>query len=329
MNNQYPNNYNAQNMQAIPQSMADDEIDLRELFAVIWKGKWLIILITAVFAVGAVLFALSQPNIYKSEVLLAPASEDANKMGALASQFGGLASLAGINMGGGGGDKTTLTLAVLNSRKFINQFVNKHALKVTLFAGESWSEATGELVLDAEIYDAQKQSWLREVDPGKSAEPTDWEVYKEFKKIYAISTDKETGMITISIESLSPIVAKKWLEQLVKDINAEMRAKDLHDSERNIRYLKKNLQQTDYADMQTVFYQLIEQELKTQMLAQVQAEYAFKIIDPAVVAEEKSKPKRALIAVLGTLLGGMLGVMLVLVHHFMSKEDDLEKSENE
>lgn len=322
MNNQYPNDYNAQEMQALPQAIADDEIDLRELFAVIWKGKWLIILITSVFAVGAVLFALSQPNIYKSEVLLAPASEDANKMGALASQFGGLASLAGINMGGGGGDKTTLTLAVLNSRKFINQFVNKHTLKIALFAGESWNEATGEFVLDTEIYDAENKTWLREVDPGKSAEPTDWEVYKEFKKIYAISSDKETGMITISIESLSPIIAKQWLDKLVKDINAEMREKDLFDSERNIEYLKKNLQQTDYADMQTVFYQLIEQELKTQMLAQVQAEYAFKIIDPAVVAEEKSKPKRALIVVLGSLLGGMLSVMLVLVRYFMRKNKE-------
>lgn len=328
MDNQYPNHYKTPNMQALPQTMADDEIDLRELFVVIWKGKWLIILITFIFAVGAVFFALSQPNIYKSEVLLAPVTEDSNKMSALASQFGGLASLAGINMGSSGGDKTTLTLAVLNSRKFINQFVNKHVLKIALFAGKSWNESTGQLVLDTEIYDSEKQIWLREVDPGKSPEPTDWEVYKEFKKIYAITTDKETGMITISIESLSPIIAKQWLDKLVKDINAEMREKDLFDSERNIKYLKKNLEQTDYADMQTVFYQLIEQELKTQMLAQVQAEYAFKIIDPAVAAEEKSKPKRALIAVLGTLLGGMLGVMLVLVRHFMRKEENIETARN-
>ncbi|MBE8233540.1 MAG: LPS O-antigen length regulator, partial [Endozoicomonadaceae bacterium] len=33
------------------------------------------------------------------------------------------------------------------------------------------------------------------------------------------------------------------------------------------------------------------------------------------------KPKRALICVLGTLLGGMLGVMIVLIRHFVRKED--------
>jgi len=42
----------------------------------------------------------------------------------------------------------------------------------------------------------------------------------------------------------------------------------------------------------------------------------FKTIDPAVVPEEKSEPKRALICVLGTLLGGMLSVLIVLVRHY-------------
>ncbi len=57
-----------------PQSQStDDEIDLRELFGALWKGKWIIIATTFVFAVGAILYALSLPNIYKSDALLAPA----------------------------------------------------------------------------------------------------------------------------------------------------------------------------------------------------------------------------------------------------------------
>ena len=50
----------------------DDEIDLRELFATIWAGKLLIIGITSLFAVLAVVYALMQPNIYRSEALLSP-----------------------------------------------------------------------------------------------------------------------------------------------------------------------------------------------------------------------------------------------------------------
>ena len=81
-------------------NIADDEIDLRELFTAIWQGKWIIIAITTLFAVASVFYAINQPNIYKSEALLAPAEQDQQGgLGALAGQFGGLASLAGVNLG--------------------------------------------------------------------------------------------------------------------------------------------------------------------------------------------------------------------------------------
>ena len=54
----------------------DDEIDLRELFAVLWAGKTKIIAITAVFAIASVIYALSVPNQYKATALLAPAQQD-------------------------------------------------------------------------------------------------------------------------------------------------------------------------------------------------------------------------------------------------------------
>lgn len=77
--------------------------------------------------------------------------------------------------------------------------------------------------------------------------------------------------------------------------------------------------------MQQVFYQLIESETRTVMLANAQREYVFKTIDPAVVPQEKSAPKRALIAVLATMLGGILGVFVVLIRAFIrnGKQDDI------
>jgi LPS O-antigen subunit length determinant protein (WzzB/FepE family) len=52
------------------------------------------------------------------------------------------------------------------------------------------------------------------------------------------------------------------------------------------------------------------------MLAKASPEYAFVTVSPAMVPEEKTQPKRALICILGTLLGGMLSVLLVLVRHY-------------
>ncbi len=108
------------------QVAADDEIDLRELFSALWKGKWVILLFTVVFAAGGVFYALSQPNTYKATAVLASASESGKGgMATMAAQFGGLASLAGINLGGGGADNKAMALAVLQSRLFINAFIHK------------------------------------------------------------------------------------------------------------------------------------------------------------------------------------------------------------
>ena len=52
----------------LPQGF-DDEIDLRELFSVLWDGKVWISAITAAAAAISVFVALSLPNIYESKAL--------------------------------------------------------------------------------------------------------------------------------------------------------------------------------------------------------------------------------------------------------------------
>lgn len=305
-----------------PYQQHDDEIDLKELFIALWKGKWIIIFTTFVFAVGGVLYALSQPNTYKAEAVLASASSSqSGGLAAMASQFGGLASLAGISLGGGGTDDKGMALAVLQSRQFINAFIHKYDLLVPLMAGEKWDVNQGKLLLNTEIYNEETQEWLREVEAGESPEPTDWQAYKKFKTMIAINDAKDTGLITLSITHLSPTIAKQWVDWLVVDLNAWVKTESLDDTRRNISYLEEQIEKTNIADMQSVFYQLIEEQTKSLMLAEVQDEFAFKVIDPAVVPEEKAGPKRALICVIATLLGGMLGVAIVLVRFAFAKKD--------
>jgi uncharacterized protein involved in exopolysaccharide biosynthesis len=302
---------------------SDDEIDLKELFLALWKGKWLILLTTAIFAAGGVFYALSLPNIYKAEAVLAPAQEGGKSgLAGMAAQFGGLASLAGINIGGGSTDSKAMALATLQSRQFINAFIHKHELLVPLMAAKEWNAGSGELVIDPEVYNVDTQEWVREVEPGKSPQPSDWEAYKRFKAdILAVGEAKDTGLVTLSVNHYSPEVAQQWVTWLVEDLNSWMKEKSLGETKRNIGYLEQQLQKTKVADMQSVFYQLIEEQTKNLMLAEVDNEFAFKTIDPAVVPEERAKPKRSLICVLATLLGGMLGVAVVLVRFAFRKYD--------
>ncbi|MBO2551816.1 Wzz/FepE/Etk N-terminal domain-containing protein [Shewanella algae] len=304
-------------------TMRDDEIDLRELFAVIWQGKWLISGVTLVFAVASVVIALMMPNIYKSEALLAPASEEqgAGGLAGLASQFGGLASMAGINLGGSGGsDKTQLAIEVLKSRQFIGDFIEKHQILPELMAVDRWHMDSNTVSFAHDIYDEESKNWVRKVNPPYQSKPSLQEAYKAFSKILVVNKQKESGMVKISIEHQSPSIAKQWVDWLIADINQTMKERDVKEANRSTVFLNKQIELTNIADIRTILYKLIEDQAKTIMFAEVRDEYVFKTIDPAFIPEEKAKPNRALICILGTMLGGMLSVMVVLIRHFVGKK---------
>ncbi|EJE4554110.1 Wzz/FepE/Etk N-terminal domain-containing protein [Vibrio parahaemolyticus] len=310
-----------------PQS-TDDEIDLRELFKALWKGKWIVIVTTFTFAIGSALYALSLPNIYKADALLAPAeSSNGGGLSKMAGQLGGLAALAGVNFGASESSQTDLAVQVMKSRQFVEAFINKHDLLVPLMAAKDWDLANNKLIVDEDLYNPTTGKWLREPNGLRGAAPTAQEAFEVFsKEVLNVSQDKESGLYTVSVKNYSPYIAQQWVNWLIEEINKVMRERTIAEASQNLAYLNTQLQKTAVADMQSTFYKLIEEQTKSLMLAEVQEEFIFKVVDPAVVPELKDGPKRALICVLGTLLGGMLGVAIVLMRFAFRKEDteDLE-----
>jgi uncharacterized protein involved in exopolysaccharide biosynthesis len=298
------------------------EIDLRELVGAIWQGKLVIICITTIFAIGSVFFALSKPDEYKATAILAPVSNSSGSaLSGLAGQFGGLASLAGVSFGGGNGDdKITLAIELLKTWGFLDTFIRDNQIEVEVFAAKGWNREYNQLVLDSNVYDLKNKKWVRVVsDPskGQKPEPSSWELFGALEGRVSINQDKKTGLIILSVEYFSPFIAKEWVDKLVYMINNHFQEQDREDALKNISYLRKQIDKTNIEAMKSVFYQLIEEQTKALMLAEVNDEYVFKVLSSARVAEEKSKPGRALIAILGTMLGGILSIFVVLVRHIL------------
>lgn len=306
----------SENINPSQPTVADDEIDLRELFAAIWQGKWIIIAVTAVFAVASVFYALSLPNIYKSEALLAPASEQ--KSAGLSGQLGGLAALAGVNLGSGAGvDKTALAIEIIKSRDFLGRFIEKRIQLQDLMAVKSWDLASNTLNYDAEVYDLNNQQWLREAKPPRQAKPSIQEAYKVLSDKLNISTDATTGMVKLSVEHISPFIAQRWVQMLVADLNLEMKTRDIEEAEKSIAYLQQQISQTNISDLRAALYSLVEEQTKTLMLANVREEYALKVIDKPIVPEEKAKPARPIIVIVFTFLGGFMAIILVILRYYL------------
>jgi len=300
----------------------DDEIDLRELFSVLWSAKKKIIGITMVFAVFSVALALWLPNQYKATVVLAPAQQQSGGLASALGRVGGLASLAGLNIGSGESSDSQIAQEIMGSWSFIDKFIVENDLAVEVYAASRWREKQNELAIDDDIYDVASQEWLIEDDDTDELRPpTSWELYKEFVDRITISEDSRTGLVSVSIEYFSPYMAQAWVDLYVQAINSHMQSREVVKVSRNIEYLQNQISKTAITEMQEVFFVLVEEQIKAKMVAEASPDYAFVAVSPSMVPEENSQPKRALICILGTLLGGMLSVLLVLVMHYAKKSD--------
>jgi len=153
------------------------------------------------------------------------------------------------------------------------------------------------------------------------AAPSSWELFKKFEEKLIVEADKRTGLVSVSIEYYSPQIAKQWMDLYVESINRFMQQRQVNKVTRNIAYLQEQIGKTSIAEMQEVFYSIIEEQTKSKMLAEASPDYVFVAVGPSMVPELKSQPGRALICILSTLLGGMLSVLLVLVTYYARKSD--------
>jgi len=284
-----------------------DEIDLREIWKLLFDNRLLLGKITGVCTLFAVILAFSITPVYRAETLLAPVEQDkSNSLAAIVGQFGGLAELAGINAGGLE-NNVDESIATLKSRELTASFLQEEGILPILFPNR---------------WDDKKKKWKKywwdfsDRDP----KPTNWAAYNIFDKdIREVSIDKKTGLVTVSIEWKDPELAAKWANDIVARVNKERQQDAIEESVKRIKYLEDQLQKTGVVDVQQSLYKLIEAQTKTKMIASTREEYAFKVIDPAVIPERKSKPKRILIIAMGFFLGAILAFIFVFVRKYFGE----------
>lgn len=293
----------------------NNEIDLTELLSVLWTGKWFVLGVTFLFAVIGALYSLSLPNKYTSKGVYAPVQNQSGVSG-LASQYGGLAAIAGINLGSGALSDIDQAVALVTSWPFLENVVENNKMEPYILAVSGWDRKTRQLLWNSEVFDSKRRVWL---DSGSEASlvPTSYTVYQELRRLLSVTHDANTGMVTVAVTHYSPEIAKQWVGLLVGAINEHFQSRDVIEARRNIAYLEGKVSETSVMEMRTVFYGMIESQIKTLMLAEVSGEYILKEVIPPKVPEKKSKPAKTLICVLFIVLGGFISCMYILIRGFL------------
>ena len=293
----------------------DDEIDLRELFHVLWDKIFYIGAITSIFSLISIIYALMLPNIYQSQAVMMPMEDDQGMSGML-GQYSGMASLAGISLPSESGSKAQEAIARIQSFEFFSNSFLPHIKLENLMAVKKWNQASNTLTYDASAFNSESGQWVRKVKPPTSTIPSSQEAYKQYQEIMSVSEDKKTSFVTLSVEHESPVIAQQWVEIMMDQIDQVMRDQDRQTAMQSIAYLNSLAPTVNYEEIKQALASLQQEQMKRLMMVEANENYIFKVLDSPIVPEMKVKPKRSLIVILGTMLGMMLSVLGVLVLHY-------------
>ena len=287
-----------------------DEIDIKSLLKTILASKRLIIASTVSFAIIALIYSLTLTNIYQSTALLSPVGDQSNSSQSL-NNLGGLASFAGINISSTSGGNSTKAITKITTLSFFEENILPNIFLPDLMAVRTWDEDSNSVIYNSS-YNVQTGKWNNIPHPQKS--------YKAFKGKLQVSEDYETKFLTISVKHESPHIAKEWTELVVNQINDSFRAKDKREAESAMNFLNTQMALTSYTEIKQVVAQILKQKMQQLTLIEANEFYVFSYLDQPAVARNKIEPSRSSICILGTLLGFMLGVLIVLVRGHL-KED--------
>jgi len=299
----------------------DDEIDIGELFHVLWDKIFYIGAITSLFSLISIIYALMLPNIYQSKATLM-AVEQGSGMSGMVGRMSGMASLAGISLDSKSSSKDQEAIARIKSFEFFsNNFLPNIKLE-NLMAVKKWNQASNTLTYDASDFNSESRQWLRKAKPPRSNIPTSQEAYEEFMEIMSVNKDKKTLLVTLSVEHKSPFIAQQWVEIMINQIDQVMRDQDRQTATKSIEYLNSLAPTVINEDIKKALSALQQEQMKRLMMVEANDNYVFKVLDSPIAAELKSKPRRSLIVIWGTILGMVLSALGVLVFNYTRKSSD-------
>ena len=161
-------------------------IEITKLLGILWQRGLLLLCCGFLLAVSAYLVSFVLEPRFSAEVVLSPTEEKTGS--SVLGQFDGLASLAGISVGGG---KTQEPLAILKSREFARKFIESHNLLPLLFKGK-WDSSKGRWRNPADVPD------LRDA------------VQKFHRSVMSVSEDTKSGLVSVRIAWFDAIRQLTW-----------------------------------------------------------------------------------------------------------------------
>lgn len=301
----------------------NDKIDVLSFLKVLWSNKIILIVITSIFAFGAVIYSLSLPNKYTSYSVLKFHDDDqSSNLSSMLGSASGLASMAGISLPNQSSNKSEYVITLIKSKEFLKSLLKYENTKENLVAAIDFNFSKNEIIYDDNIYDSIKKEWTRKIPSNRKKVPSYIEVHEDYYlKFLSASIDKKSGFIRIDFEHVSPFFAEEFIKNIIFEVNNSVKLSDISESNKAIEYLQSRSDTTNQSDVKKSISSLISIELKKLMIANMRDDYLITPIDMPFTPELKSSPARASICVFYTIIGFILAIIVVIFREYIKKED--------
>ena len=260
----------------------EEEIDIMAIIMRLWEKRWFIIKVTCVFAVLGVFVAIFTPKEYTASCVVVPET----KGGAFsASSLGGLAAMAGINLGASSGGEM---LSPLMYDKLMKNIDLRKELMQTPINWEEYEEPVTILdyytnpdyaktsvlgvvkkytiglpftILNAIRGEQEKEEMQLPADGPKLSAYTQDELkcIKAFAGQYSVMADKKNGDVTISARMPEALAAAQVVDAVQNLLQKYVIELKLQKAEVNYEYIKQR-----YDEAKVVFEQKQEEYAKFQ-----------------------------------------------------------------
>lgn len=278
-----------------------DEIDFRKIFHLLWQKKMWITGFVAVVCAITVAVVLNMDNIYASRAVLRPSHDNMNQMSSLASNFGGLASLAGINLGSSGNVTPYNTMrAIVQDADFVYSFVKKNKFEPKVY----------------DDYEDKK-------DKEKYKENEKYFLVKSLRESLSFSEDLKTGLITLSYENKDKIFAKQFIDLMLIELSEKYMSIEMANLQERIDNYKKEIDKTNDITLKNKLAEVVAGLIQNKVLSQAQEYYGFDILVNADISDniDKVKPKRGLICVAMFIASLIVSIgTVIIIDTFKNKE---------
>jgi len=298
----------------------EDEIDLRELFNTIYSNKFKIVAFSFIITLLTIIYTMSIPNSYKSEVILSPQEQS---KGSSLGGLGALAGLAGVSLGGSSSmDAFSSLNTIINNNTFNKMMIEKYDLASRL----SMKNMDKNLVFamnDRRIYDL-----FRTDNDSEKMKNKDnlYGTIKLLKSVVSFSNDKKTGAIILTVNLQDRFLAKELLEIYLKESTEYLAKLDMQDLDKKLKYYSHELSNADDIELKTQLSQLISSLMQKKVLSKASEYYVVRKITQAEVAfiQDKTKPKRGLTVIVSFVTSIILAIFMVFLLEFLkgNKEED-------